>query len=207
MIKLKNKKQVAEKNNKQVMKETLLTEESPELSLAEKLREKKRLQKKKNRKRISWYTFGVLFALFLYWGFMPFEGTVPYALCKIIIELNVPYPPTLKFTEVAELRTGDIKIWFTHVDPFGGFRQEPFLCSFGTDPETQKTVLTRAKWGNVDLDAKQIEHFNKIMPYLVASGYYDTTYPAPLPESIDQMKLQTDRFRKVNIMDLITKKQ
>jgi hypothetical protein len=45
------------------------------------------------------------------------------------------------------------------------------------------------------------------MPYLVASGYYDTTYPAPLPESIDQMKLQTDRFRKVNIMDLITKKQ
>ena len=207
MINLKNKKKTSKNNNKQILGETLLQEESPELSLTEKLREKKRLKKKKTIKKVSFGTFTVLFGFFLYWGFMPFQGTVPYAMCKILIELNISFPETLKFKEVAELRTGDVRIWFTHIDAFGAYRQDPFICSFGVDPETEKSIITRAKWGTIDLDQKQLDTFNTIMPYMVAGGYYDTTYPAALPESIEDMKLETDKYRKINIMGLIAQKR
>jgi hypothetical protein len=193
--------------DKEILRQTLIAEEAPDLSLAEKLREKKKVQKKKNIKRGSILAFLVFFAWFIWWGFAPFRGTVPFALCKILLELNVPYPNTLRYTETNILRSGAVRIWFTHVDPFGIFRMESFSCTFAQDPDTQNSIIAQAKWGNLDIEPAQLETFNKVMPFLVAGNFYDTTAPAPLADSLQDLKFEVDNFRKVKLLNIMSTMQ
>lgn len=198
-----SKKDLAKSNNKGLMSETLLENDSPELQLAEKLKEKKKVLKKKKNKRIRRISGTVFLVLFLWWGFAPFSATIPYGLCKLLIEQSVTYPPTLNFTEVATLRNGDVRIWFTHTDAFGAFRMESFICSYAFNEKTGSSYVSKARWGQVEINQKTLDNFNKVLPYLVAGEYYDLTYPAALPDSLEDLKLETDRFRKANIMDLV----
>lgn len=188
---------------KEILKQTVFLEDGlldgaegeKKSSLAEKLQQKKSQKRKKTIKRTLIISFLLLFSYFVYFLFAPFKGTIAFGICKTFLELNIPYPDTLRLSEVSFTRNGSIKIWYTHIDSFGQFRMEPFICAFKKDEKTGGSVLGEVKMGKVTLDPKAVDSFNNSIPYLVTNPP-DLTLPWPLPDSLEGLKFETDKFRK-----------
>lgn len=169
--------------------------QEPISSLSEKLKEKKAEKKRKQYANIAKVVvFCVLFYSF-YFLFAPFRGGLPYGICKTFIELNVTFPDTILLSEVSPTRNGGVKIWFTHIDSFGSYRLEPFVCTFAKDEKTGSFILAEAKVGKLSVDPKLVERFNAAIPYLVKFPP-DLTLPAPIPDSLEDIQFETDRYRK-----------
>lgn len=113
------------------------------------------------------------------------------------MELNILYPQTLRISEVTYLREDNsVRIWFAHTDAFGEYRMENFKCSFGPDPKSGSgTVLTRVERNRMEIDPAKVELFNNAIPYLVANPP-DLTMPPKIPDSLQNMQIETQRFRK-----------
>ncbi|MBK9586074.1 MAG: hypothetical protein KA099_00165 [Alphaproteobacteria bacterium] len=165
------------------------------VSLSDKLKEKKTEKKKKQYKNIAKFVgFCLVFYLF-YFLFAPFKGGLPYGICKTFIELNVTFPDTILLSEVSTIRNGGVRIWFTHIDSFGSYRLEPFVCMFAKDEKSGSLILAEAKVGKLSVDPKLVERFNFAIPYLVKSPP-DLTLPMPIPDSLEDIQFEIDRFRK-----------
>lgn len=164
-------------------------------TLAEKLKEKKLQEKRRRFKKIvTFVVLSLVFYLF-YWLFKPFVGGPGYGVCKTFIELNVPYPQTILLSEVIPTRNNGLRIWFAYTDSFGSYRLEPFMCVFGKDEKTGGMILTEAKLGKLNIDPIVVERFNNAVPYLITHPP-DLTLPAPIPDSLDSIHFETDRYRK-----------
>lgn len=179
----------------EILKQTFVEEEDLGGSLAEKMRERKALEKKKRRKRIIIGGILLLFAYAVYWLFKPIPTSLPYGICKTFLELNVPYPYTLRVSEYYALRDGSLKLWYTHIDAFGEYRLDSFQCVFGTDPTTGASIMAQARVNKLDLSPDKIKSFNNAIPYLV-SNPPNFPFPARLPDSLQDLQIETDKYRK-----------
>ncbi len=167
----------------------------PELTLADKLKEKKATHKKALFIRYSIIGFLSLLSYGVYFLFKPFTGTLPYGICKTFLELNVPYPSTILLSEVNTTRNGGVRIWFTHIDSFGSYRLDSFICTFAKNEETGSFYLAEVKVGKLNIEPTIVERFNSALPYLIANKP-DLTLPAPIPDSLEDIQFEIDRFRK-----------
>jgi len=181
----------------EILQQTVVDDEpiaAPEFSLADKLKEKKAKERKQQIRRyviigvLSFLSYGIYFL------FKPFQGTLPYGICKVFLELNVPYPETILLSEVSTTRNGSIRIWFAHIDSFGSYRLESFNCTFAVNQETKMFYLSEAKLGKLDVDPVLVDGFNKALPYLVTAKL-DLNMPTPLPDSLSAITFEFDRFR------------
>ena len=182
----------------EILKQTRIEEETSEKLLAEKLAEKKKQQNKKRLKIGG----GIVFFIFVVWAykwlFAPFQLSLPYGLCKAYLEYNVPYPHTIYVSEAQTLADGSVRIWFSQIDPFGVFRMQPFHCFYIQDPQTGALRFSKIKYGKVDLPDETIAEYNKTID-IMASMSLDLNYPSPLPNSIEDLRFETDSFRKIQL--------
>ena len=56
-------------------------------------------------------------------------------------------------------------------------------------------MLAEAKIGKLSVDPKLVERFNFAIPYLIKFPP-DLTLPAPIPDSLEDIQFEIDRFRK-----------
>ncbi|MCB1783057.1 MAG: hypothetical protein KDI13_03610 [Alphaproteobacteria bacterium] len=183
-------------DEEEILKQTILEEDEEDTgpSLADKLRERKLKQKKKNFKRSMITVAVLLFGYILYWGFKPIQAGVTYDICRTFLELNLFYPDTMRVSEVIALRDNSIKLWFAHTDPFGDYRMESFQCYFGPNPNGGGTIMLRAERNKLEVNAEKVTLFNIALPYL-ASNPPGFNYPRRLPDSLEGLKFNSDMFR------------
>ncbi|MCC7304999.1 MAG: hypothetical protein IT558_01930 [Alphaproteobacteria bacterium] len=154
----------------------------------------RRDRRRKLRIKIGLGTAGFcLLAYGIYLLLVPFQGSMAFGLCKVFLEMNVRFPQTLRLSTVEEFDTS-VRIWYTQVDSFGEYRMEPIQCYFKEDPQfgyimDKVTVNRRA------VDGKTVEKFNKILPVIFAVPP-DLSLPSELPDSLQDLIIETDRFRR-----------
>lgn len=121
------------------------------------------------------------------------KGTKGYGLCKTFLELNVQYPSLLRISTV-EIFDTSARIWFTQFDSFGDYRMEPIQCYFKI-AEDGTVSVDRILISRREVDPKKVQKFNVLVPMLLANPP-DLTLPDPLPDSLEDVQIQTDQFRK-----------
>ncbi len=188
------------RQEQQIAQQTVIQEDqapAPPTSytLADKLKEKRAKEKKQRLKQGLIFGFLGLFGWLLYYLFAPFQGGISYGICKTYLELNIPYPQTLLLSEVVITRGGSVRIWFTHIDAFGSYRLDSFQCTFAVDEQTKASYLAEVKIGKLNIDPIEVERFNVSIPYLVANPP-DLTLPVPIPDSLQSIEFDLNRFRK-----------
>jgi hypothetical protein len=128
----------------------------------------------------------LLVIVLVVYAMQPKEGSMAYGICASFLELNIPYPHTVRHTDIEGSRTA-VRIYFTHIDPFGEFKLQTIECKFGPDPNTGFRVTQIAFDPNrinpatrqpVNLvDKKTIERFNMSLATIMASDPYRVLPP------------------------------
>ncbi len=192
------------KEKAQIAKQTIIADE-PKISLADKLREKKKLQRKKTTKRVLQIGGGLLFCYAVWFLFKPFKASAEYGICRTMLELHIPYPHTLYVSEMRIKRDGILELWYTHIDAFGEYRMEPLLCrvEYHADLETNLPVprVTELKFNKISLGPERLAFLNNAMPYFVEFPLIQT-YPAALPDSLGDLQIDSESFRRVQITNI-----
>ena len=184
---------------KEILNQTVIEEEKPEVSLAEKLREQKKKAKKKKTKRIILLTFVLLISYALWFLLKPFQASAEFGICKTFLELTLPYPHTLYVSEINSLRDGTMRLWYSHTDPFGEHRMESFHCKFVNDPETGLVQrVDEIRMSKVNMDPKRLEYLNNALPYFHENPLI-LAWPAALPDSIGALQLDFNAVRRIVI--------
>lgn len=158
------------------------------------LAEKKRKQKKKQKKQIILVSILLIFGYMFYWLVKPYQSGMPYGICKVFIELYVPYPHTVHFSEVEQF-SDSVRVWFSKIDGFGEYTLEPMQCYFKPPDNGNAFQLDRITIGRREIDPYLVEQFNKSIPVIVAFPP-DLTYPTAIPDSLEGMQFNFDQFRK-----------
>lgn len=137
------------------------------------------------------------FILFLIWIiymlFVPYKGGMTFGVCKVFLELYVPYPSTLRLSTVDDLGSS-VRIWYTHSDSFGQYQLEPIQCFYREDPNLP-FALDRVTVRRRELDAARIETFNHSLPTIFANPP-DLSLPWPLEDSLKDLQLDTHLFAR-----------
>lgn len=137
---------------------------------------------------------GVLFVGYVGYGlFKPYQAGLTFGVCKIFLEQNTRYPHTLKLSTVEELNNF-VRIWYTQIDAFGEYRLENIQCNFEAD-EITGGRLSRVTFSRREVDPEKVAAFNKMLPIIFANPP-DLTYPRPIPDRLEDMRIQTHLFRK-----------
>ena len=179
-----------------ILEQTIIEEENPKSGLAEKLNQKRQLKKKQKNKIFLGFIGLLLFSLIIWWGLKAPKASAEYGICRTLLELQVPYPHTIYVSELKAQRTGGLKLWYTHIDAFGEYRLEDFICKLENNPETGALEIVEIKMHKVYLDPEQITYLNHAMLYLVENPII-MNWPAPLPNSLNDLHFDTDSFRKI----------
>lgn len=158
------------------------------------LAQKKIALRKKRRRQYIYLGLIALMSYGLWWMFKPFESSIQYGICKTFVELNVPYPYTLYFSEVLDFSDGSVRIWYSHYDSFGEYRLMPVQCYFAPH-ETYGLGLSRIMVGRLEVDPEVVERFNHALPAIFAYPP-DLTYPTPLPNDPNKLQFDFDSYRK-----------
>ncbi len=185
----------------EILKETLVEDEKPKETLADKLREQKKKARKKAIKRAALYGFLLFFAYILWFLFKPFDASAEYGICRSILELTVPYPQSIYVSEIKNKRDGSMLLWYTHTDAFGEYRMDRFICRFRVNPQTGITELAEVKTRTVTMSPEKLASLNKAMIYFHENPLI-LTWPTALPDSIGDLKFEVDKFRRVNLSDV-----
>ncbi len=154
-----------DQGKEEILKQEVIEVEKPKQTLAEKLKAEK---KKKRKKTIIWsvvLSFVAFISYSVYWLFKPYMAYADYGICKTFVELNVSYPHTIEVNEMSYTRDGSMRMWYTHIDAFGEFRMEQFVCSFEYDQAGNVSRVKNVKIGKVNMDAEKLEHLNNALPY------------------------------------------
>ncbi len=127
---------------------------------------------KKKMKQIGYGALGVFLLILLIsiYGCQPKKGSMAYGICSTFLELNTPYPQTLKYTALEGSRTA-VRIYFTNIDPFGEYKLEMLECTFGPD-EKMGMKLTQVTRNRRPVDAAIVQKFNQTLPTIMASDPY-----------------------------------
>lgn len=182
----------------EILKQTVIAEEKPKASLADKLKEQKKAKSKKTIKRVIIVGFLLLFGYAFWFLMKPYKATATYGICRSLLELYVPYPNTIYVSELKPQRDGSIKLWFTHTGAFGEYRMESFQCKLVNNPETGVLELTALKLHKVQISAERVKYLNNALPYF-AENPLVLNWPIQLPDSLSDLHFDFDKFRKIII--------
>ena len=182
----------------EILKQTVIADEVPKASLADKLKEQKKAKSKKTRKKILIIGFSLFFSYAFWWLIKPFKASATYGICKSLLELYIPYPQTLYVSEIKPQRDGALKLWFTHTGAFGEYRMESFQCKLLNNPDTGVLELTQLKLHKVQISPDRVKHLNNALPYF-AENPLVLNWPAQLPDSLNDLHFEFDQVRKIII--------
>ncbi|MGH1378519.1 MAG: hypothetical protein ACRBB3_06825 [Alphaproteobacteria bacterium] len=182
----------------EILKQTVIEEEKPKTSLAEKLQKQKKEQSKKRTKRIMLFGFILLFSYAFWWLTRPFQATAEYGICRSFLELYIPYPHTLHVSEIKQQRDGSLKLWFAHTGAFGEYRMESFQCKLENNPKTGVMELSELKLHKVQISADRVKALNNALPYF-AENPLVLNWPVQLPDSLSDLHFDFDKVRKIII--------
>lgn len=112
----------------------------------------------------------LLIVLLSIYGCQPRQGSMAFGICSTFLELNTPYPHTLRYQDL-EGSSKAVRIYFTDVDPFGEFKQEMIECTFGPD-EKMGMKLVEVKRNRRSVDPAIVKEFNLTLPTIMASDPY-----------------------------------
>ncbi len=180
----------------EILKQTVIEEEKPRSALVEKLKEKKKLQRKKLTIRIIILIFVSLISYGVWWAIKPFKASEEYGICRSLLELFVPYPHTIYVSELKLLRDGNLKLWYTHTDAFGEYRLESFQCKLLKNPKTGLLQLSEIKMHKVYLEKSKVKHLNSSLIYFREHPLV-LNWPRALPDSIGALYFDFDSVRKI----------
>ena len=187
-----------DQQKKEIAQQTVI-EDEPQSSLAEKLAEKRKVERKKTFRRIMLGCGGLFFAYVAWFLFKPFKASADYGICHTMLELQVPYPHTLYVSEVKTKRTGAMELWYTHIDAFGEYRMEPFICNIQHDASNNDwPVITELRINKISISPERLASLNNAMVYFVTNPRV-FNYPAALPDSLADLQIETDKFRKIRL--------
>ncbi len=161
---------------------------------SEKLRDPPNFER--NRKIFKWGLIGGCAALLiwlLYYLFAPFQATMAYGICKVFMERQVSYPNTVRVSQVEEFESS-VRIWYAQINSFGEYRLDQIQCYYKQDPVTG-SALDKITINRREVDPAQVAAFNKTLPAILANPP-DLIIPAPLPDSLEDLTVETDKFRK-----------
>lgn len=185
----------------EILKQTVIEEEKKGITLAEKLAEKKKVQRKKNIKRISILLVVSFFGYGLWFLLKPYQASAEYGICRTLLELVIPYPESLYVSEVTDLSENrGLRIWYTHTDAFGEFRMERFICQLGVDPMTGRLKIGSLSLGKVNMPQEQVDYLSNAL-VLFEENPLILNYPSKLPDSLGALHFDFDMFRRVQISD------
>lgn len=135
----------------------------------------------------------VLISVFINWTMAPYTGSMAFGVCRTFLENTLRFPGFLRISTVEEFESF-VRIWYTQVDSFGQSRMEPIQCHFRSDEELG-TVLDKVLINRREVDQSKVEEFNRILP-AIFNMPLDLTVPSPLPDSLQDLQFETDKFRK-----------
>ena len=159
-------------------------------------------KKKAQRKQQLKYAAIALFAVLVFWFgnylFAPYQADLRYGICRIYLENSVRFPKYLRLSTVEDVYKNNVdiypvRIWYTQLDAFGEYRLENIQCEFKYDPELG-TILDRILVNRREVSQKKVDRFNVVLP-LIAANPPDLAYPAPLPDSLQDLQINTDSLR------------
>ncbi len=128
---------------------------------------------KKRRKKFYRYSGivgSILLIMLIIYGCQPIKASMAFGICSTFLELNTPYPQTLQYSELEGSQTA-VRIYFTHIDPFGVYRQEMIECTFAAD-QTMGMRLTEVKRNRRQVDQDVVRKFNIVLPTIMSSDPY-----------------------------------
>lgn len=185
---LKKKKKEEEQANK-----VEPTQDEIEAALARsKLAEAEKAKKKKMFKLGGSVAGIALIGWAGYYLFKPYEAGMTYGICKTFLELHVQFPQDLRLSTVDDLGAS-VRIWYTQLDAFGEYRMESIQCYFRPDDVTG-AALEKVTINRREVDPKEVEEFNESIGVVLAAPL-DLTIPKPLPDSLENLQIETDKFR------------
>lgn len=131
----------------------------------------------RKKKQILFGGIGIvlLVVLLSVYACQPKQGSMAFGICSTFLELNTPYPHTLRFSDLEGSRTA-VRIYFTDVDPFGQYRQEMIECTFGPDAKMGMR-LAEVKRNRRPVDPALVKEFNITLPTIMASDPYRVLPP------------------------------
>lgn len=185
----------------EIAKQTVVEDEKPRETLADKLKAQKKASRKKTIKRAVLYSFLAFFAYALWFLFKPFKASAEYGICRSVLELTVPYPYSIYVSEIKAKRDGSLELWYTHTDAFGEYRMESFKCKVVVNPNTGTFEISELKMHKVTMDPEKIAFLNSAMPYFNENPLI-LNWPTELPDSIADLQFDFDIFRRVNLDDI-----
>ena len=122
----------------------------------------------------------VIFAVVQSWG--PRQGTILFGMCRAFIEINVPFPQTIRHRYVEQYRKG-VRIYYTHTDAFGQKIQENIECAFYQDP-THGVQLELVYFSNIKPITVKTPALGKGKLYQVKQEYIDLFNASKSPAAI-----------------------
>jgi hypothetical protein len=155
--------------------------------------QKKLAERKKKIKKVIIILAFFLLAYGIYWLFKPFEKGLSFGVCKVFIELSVPYPDSIHYSEVIEF-ADSVRVWYSYYDTFGDFRLQQTQCFFAPDEKYGMSVSSILV-GRLEVDPEKVALFNNSLPSIFKNPP-DLTYPEPLPNDIGQLKFEFEKFRQ-----------
>ncbi len=172
-----NKNNVANARGKDAVASGPVQAEADGVSLDEALEnsvrdpEQEALKKRKKK----FVNIGIAIGALLFVGLLvrackPPEAGIGFGICSTFLELNTAYPHTLRYNSLESSQTA-IRIYFTHVDPFGVYRQEMIECTFASDP-TLGIRLSEVKRNRRPVDPRAVRAFNITLPTIMGSDPY-----------------------------------
>ncbi|MCK5374251.1 MAG: hypothetical protein KAJ40_03120 [Alphaproteobacteria bacterium] len=187
-----------DQQKKEIAQQTVIEDESQN-SLVEKLTEKRKIQRKKTFRRIMLACLLLLFGCATWFLFKPFKASADYGICHTMLELMLPYPHTLYVSEVKIKRTGTMELWYTHIDAFGEYRMEPFICNIQHDAANNNApVITELRMNKISIPQERLAFLNNAMFYFVANPRA-FNYPVELSDSLAGLQIETEKFRKIQL--------
>ncbi len=169
----------------EIMKESLIEDEvrKPEPTQKEnsEVQKKKQAAKKKKNNRILMAIGGFAFLCYAgWWLFKPVKADARYGVCYTLLELNIPYPNTLRVIEIRNRITGAMTMWFNHIDAFGNYRTEEFTCGLFYNQDIGGFELRNMRVNKVDVSDQKIASYNKSLIYInqnprILNAPYDIT--------------------------------
>lgn len=143
---------------------------------------------------------GAVIIFLLWFGMQPLRAGINYGICRSYVEKIIPYPKTFKITQYYEItrensilrrRTSGstIRIFYTHIDPYGGTRSDMIECRGEVDPVNGYN-MAEIKINRKGIDEEALAKFNETIPGILA-GKPNLIIPRP-PKSDDLYELKRD---------------
>lgn len=175
---------------------TKAEEEIDELIAQSEISDAKRKKQKQYIKKGVLAAVGVLFIWFVNYLFTPYKAGMDYGICKVFLERTVQYPQHMRVSTIEQFASS-IRIWYTQLDSYGEYRLEPIQCFYRAD-ENYGAALEKVTIRRREVDQEVVEAFNKTLPAIFAYPP-DLTYPAPLPDSLADLQINTELYRKFRL--------